>query len=173
MQIQGLREEENLQIYKAPELAWDLDVRTIAVESECNGWPLEVFHGKCRQDTRDGRHNATWKKKIRTPKSTMGMSPKPTPQSRHSVRLQFCFFIFTKVSVHRHHLPHLKCESEGTFSLSPTPGHSRYVTIQPSLMISDSHVLSSHPPMPSIPAYTLNTCVRVQHPCVRPRCPRP
>jgi hypothetical protein len=38
--------KENLQIYKAPELAWDLDVRTIAVKSKHNGWLLEVFHGK-------------------------------------------------------------------------------------------------------------------------------
>jgi hypothetical protein len=42
---------------------------------------------------------------------------------------QFFFLIFTRVSVHRQRLPHLKCESEGTFSPSPTPGHSRYVTI--------------------------------------------
>ena len=83
------------------------------------------------------------------------MSPKPTPQSRHfGSTFSFFFLIFTKVSVHRQRLPHLKCESEGTFSPLPTPGHSRYVTIQPSLMISDSHALSSHLPTPSIPAYT-------------------
>ena len=74
--------------------------------------------------------NSNTKKSTVGPQSTVRMSPKPTPQSRHLVRLSvfFFFFIFTKVSVHRHRLPHLKCESEGTFSPSPSPGHSRYVT---------------------------------------------
>ena len=40
-------------------------------------------------------------------------------------------------------------------------------------MISDSHALSSHSPTPSIPAYTLNTCVRFRHPRLRPRYPHP
>ena len=40
-------------------------------------------------------------------------------------------------------------------------------------MISDSHALSSHLPTPSIPAYTLNTCVRFRHPRLRPRYPHP
>ena len=113
---------------KAPELAWDLDVRAIAVKSERSGWPFERQGGNA---TRLRKKKFEHQKSTMGPKSTVGMSPKPTPQSRHLVGSTFSFFflIFTKVSVYRQRLPHLKCESEGTFSPSPTPGHSRYVTI--------------------------------------------
>ena len=55
------------------------------------------------------------------------------PRHSHATWFDFQFSfsspLAASVSVHRHHLPHLKCESEGTISPSPTHGHFRYVII--------------------------------------------
>ena len=184
------REEVKTYKYprKAPELAWDLGVHAIAVKSERSGWPFERQGG-----------NATrlWKKKFEHqkstmgPKSTVGMSPKPTPQSRHIVRLQVFFTCSLAILafVHRHPLPHLKCESEKIFSFTPMHGLSRYVNYlaESKPTISDSprfsciyaqyprvrpppHVRFQYPPVrpqgPRCPRYLR---VRVQHPCAHAR----
>ena len=99
---------------KASELAWDLDVRAIAVKSERGGWLFERQGGDA---TRLRKKKFEQRKSTMGPKSTVGMSPKPTPQSHHIVRLTVFFTrpLTVLVFVHRHPLPHLKCELEGTF----------------------------------------------------------
>ena len=87
------RRRKNLQIpkeghWKAPELAWDLGVRAIAVKSEHSGWPFERQVGNA---TRLGKN------KFEHQKSTMGPQSQPweclqSPRHSHATLFDFKFF---------------------------------------------------------------------------------
>jgi hypothetical protein len=121
---------KNIQIRKeGPRVCLGPYVRAIAAERECSGRPLEVVcdasgsadSGTRRDEEGLGRRDLELSNTFRTPKSTVGILENP----RHSDTSRSTFFSpspLAPLSVHRHPLPHLKYESEGSFSPTPTPG---------------------------------------------------
>ena len=118
--------------------------------------------------------DATCKVDQVAPKSTVGMPPKPTPHASHMPCLTYRFFhevpSSQSRSFHRHPLPHLKHESEGTLLPTPTPGHSRYVIIIIYLAFIDGFRLPHVSSRLSTCLCTLSNlrypCVHSQHLCV-------